>query len=552
MLRTPVENPLIPADTSRVAMAIFPEGNRIMRIRDTLGPLFQTADFAPLFPTLGQPALDPARLALVTVLQFLEGLSDRQAADNVRRCIDWKYALALPLEDPGFDASVLSEFRTRLITGQAEHVLFDTLLIRLQERGLLKARGRQRTDSTHVLAAIRTLHRLTCVGETVRYALNDLATVAPDWLQRQITPDWFDRYRHRLEDYRLPSTQAERHQLAVIIGQDGFSLLTAVYAPTAPVGLRERPAVEVLRRVWVQQYYVPVPEVRWRAGDDLPPHALLICSPYDVDARYATKRETHWTGYKVHLTETCDAERPHLITNVETTPATTTDVEVTPVIHTHLAAQGLLPREHLLDTGYLDADHLVTSRRTHTVELVGPVLPDTSWQARSPEGFDVACFAIDWRAQTVTCPQGHRSRRWTPTQDSQHGGQELIAIQFDPAHCAGCPVRTRCTQATTGPRTMKLRPQRQHEALQAARQCQTTPAFQAAYAARAGVEGTLSQGTRAFALRQTRYIGLVKTHLQHLFIAMAMNLERVAAWLAETPRAPTRLSPFAALARACG
>jgi transposase len=523
-----------------------------MRIRDALGPLFQTADFAPLFPALGQPALDPARLALVTVLQFLEGLSDRQAAENVRRCIDWKYALALPLEDPGFDASVLSEFRTRLITGHAEHVLFDTLLMRLQERGWLKARGRQRTDSTHVLAAIRTLNRLPCVGETVRQALHDVATVAPAWLQRQITPDWFDRYSHRLEDYRLPSTKEERHQLAVTIGRDGFHLLTAVQAPTAPLGLWERPAVEVLRRVWIQQYDAPTSEVRWRTADDLPPHALLICSPYDVDARYATKRATHWTGYNVHLTETCDEESPHLITNVETTPATTTDVEVTPVIHTHLAAQGLLPREHLLDTGYIDADHLVTSRLTHTVELVGPVLPDTSWQARSPEGFDVSYFAIDWAAQTITCPQGHRSRRWTPTQDSQPGGQELIAIQFDPAHCAVCPVRTRCTQAKTGPRTMKLRPQPPHEALQAARQCQTTPAFQATYAARAGVEGTLSQGIRACPLRQTRYIGLAKTHLQHLLIAMAMNLVRVAAWLVETPRAPTRLSSFAALAGADG
>ena len=552
MLPTLVENPSIPADTSRVAMAIFPEGNRLMRIRDALGPLFQTADFAPLFPALGQPALDPARLALITVLQFLAGLSDRQAAENVRRCIDWTYALALPLEDPGFDASVLSEFRTRLITGHAEHVLFATLLMRLQERGWLKARGRQRTDSTHVLAAIRTLHRLTCVGETVRQGLNDLATVAPAWLRRQVTPDWFDRSSHRLEDYRLPSTQEELHQLAVTIGRDGFPLLTAVQAPTAPLGLWERPPVEVLRRVWIQQYYAHASEVRWRTAEDLPPHALLICSPYDVDARYATKRETHWTGYKVHLTETCDEESPHLITNVATTPATPTDVEMTPVIHTHLAAQGLLPREHLLDTGYIDADHLVTSRLRPIVELVGPVLPDTSWQARSPEGFDVSYFAIDWEAQTITCPQGHRSRRWTPTQDSQHGGQELLAIQFDPAHCAVCPVRARCTQAKRGPRTMKLRPQPQHEALQTARQCQTTAAFQAAYAARAGVEGTLSQGTRAFPLRQTRYIGLAKTHLQHLLIAMAMNLARVAAWLVETPRAPTRLSSFAALAGACG
>ena len=225
---------------------------------------------------------------------------------------------------------------------------------------------------------------------------------------------------------------------------------------------------------------------------------------------------------------------------------------MTPVIHPHLAAHGVLPREHLLDTGYIDAAHLVDSRLTHVVDLVGPVLPDTSWQARSPEGFDVAWFAIDWAAQTVTCPQGHHSRRWTPTRDNQHEGQELIAIQFDPAHCPVCPVRTRCTQATTGPRTMKLRPQPQHEALQAARQCQTTLAFQAAYAARAGVEGTLSQGVRAFALRQTRYIGLAKTHLQHLLIATAMNLARVTAWLAETPRALTRLSPFEALARAWG
>ena len=205
--------------------------------------------------------------------------------------------MALPLEDPGFDASVLSEFRTRLITGQAEHVLCETLLTRLQERGLLKARGRQRTDSTPVLAAIRVLNRLTCVGETLRQALNDVATVAPDWLQRQITPDGCDRYSHRLEDDRLPSTTEDRQQLAATIGRDGFHLLTAVQAPTAPVGLRERHAVEVWRRVWLQQYDAPAPEVHWRAAEDLPPHAWLICSPYDVDARDATKRETHWTGY---------------------------------------------------------------------------------------------------------------------------------------------------------------------------------------------------------------------------------------------------------------
>jgi transposase len=551
MLRIPAEVASIPTDTYRVATAVFPEGNLIMRIREALGPLLATADFAALFPQLGQPALDPARLALVTVFQYLEGVSDRQAVQNVRRCIDWKYALALPLEDQGFDASVLSEFRARLLAGQAEQGLFDTVLTCLQERGLLKARGRQRTDSTHVLAAVRTLNRLACVAETLRHALNDLADIAPDWLRAQITPDWFDRYRRRVEEYRLPTDKGDRQRLAETIGHDGFTLLAALDAPTAPVGLWARPALQVLRQVWIQQYYAPSSDVHWRTAEDLPPHALLICSPYDPEARYATKRETHWTGYKVHLTETCEEEGPHLITNVETTPATTNDVELTAVIHTHLAAHDLLPHEHFVDTGYVDADHLVTST-SQGIELVGPVLADNSWQARSPEGYDLSCFAIDWAAQAVTCPHGKVSRRWTPGRDPQGSGQEVVAIQFDPADCAACPVRARCTQAKTGPRTMKLRPQAQHDALQTARHRQRTTAFKERYATRAGVEGTLSQGVRAFTLRQARYLGQAKTHLQHLLIAVAINLVRVVEWLAGTPQARTRTSSFAALTGASG
>ena len=142
---------LIPAETVRVAHAAFPKGTLCMQMRDTLGPLYEDSQFAALFSSTGQPAEAPARLALVLVLQFAEGLSDRQAADAVRGRIDWKYALALELTDPGFDASVLSEFRTRLIQGGAEHLLLEPLLRRLEARDLLKARGTQRTDSTHIL-----------------------------------------------------------------------------------------------------------------------------------------------------------------------------------------------------------------------------------------------------------------------------------------------------------------------------------------------------------------------------------------------------------------
>src|SRR5919205_4629243 len=140
----------VPTQTQRVARAAFPKGSLCLRLSDELGTLFDDQDFADLFPPQGQPAAAPFRLALVTVLQFVEGLSDRAAADAVRGRLDWKYLLCLALEDPGFDHTVLSEFRTRLLAGEAEALLFDTLLNRFREHGYLKARGRQRTDATHV------------------------------------------------------------------------------------------------------------------------------------------------------------------------------------------------------------------------------------------------------------------------------------------------------------------------------------------------------------------------------------------------------------------
>lgn len=244
---------LIPDATARVAKAAFPKGNLFLRMRDQLGPLYHNQDFAHLFPARGQPAEDPARLALVTVMQFVDRLSDRQAADAVRDRIAWKYALALPLDDEGFDASVLCEFRTRLLDHRAEHLLLETMLTLLREQGLLKARGRQRTDATHVLACIRVLRRLVLVGETLRHALNELAELAPDWLRALSPPEWFVRYARRIDDYRLPKGKAEREAFASLIGSDGLRVLTAVYAPDAPARVRTLSAVETLRRVWMQQ-----------------------------------------------------------------------------------------------------------------------------------------------------------------------------------------------------------------------------------------------------------------------------------------------------------
>src|SRR5918997_637608 len=207
----------IPEETARVARAAFPKGHPCLRLRDELGPIYDDGRFAALFPAYGRPAEAPWRLALVTVLQFADGLTDRQAADAVRDRLAWKYPLGLELTDTGFDFTILGDFRARLVAGEAEQLLLDALLDRCKAAGLVKPRGRQRTDSTAVLAAVRALNRLDLVGETLRHA----------------------------------------------------------------------------------------------------PEALA--------ARFHTKRETSWVGDTVHLTETRAPDRPHLITQVTTVPASTND-----------------------------------------------------------------------------------------------------------------------------------------------------------------------------------------------------------------------------------
>jgi transposase len=536
----------VPEETARVARAAFPKGNVYMQMRDVLGVVYDDTSFSPLFAVRGRPAESPWRLALVTVMQFAEGLSDRQAAEAVRARIDWKYALGLELTDPGFDFSVLSEFRARLIDGSTEQHLLDALLAACKARGLLRARGRQRTDSTHVLGVLRVLSRLEQVAETLRAALNAVAAEAPDWLRAVAPPEWFERYSRRVEEYRLPRGNEARQAYAALVGADGIRLLEAIDGPSAPPMLRLLPAVEVLRRTWVQQYVTLAGVLQLRDPKNLPPASAEVESPYEPEARYATKRDRSWIGYKVHLSESCDDDRPHLLTHIETTIAPATDVEQLAAVHQGLAERDLLPGEHLVDAGYVRGPNLVASQRDHQIDLVGPIYEDRQWQAKAQQGFDAAHFQVDWDARQATCPQGKLSVRWCEMDTAR--GRAMVAISFSAADCMVCPTRTRCTRAKTGARNLTLQSRAEHEAIQAARQRQQTAEFATQYAPRAGIEGTLSQGIRAFGLRKARYRGLAKTHLQHVATATAINLVRLADWLNGAPRATTRRSQFAALA----
>jgi transposase len=475
----PQEPPCIPEETCHVARAAFPKGTLCLHIADELGAIYNDSQFAPLFPRLGKPAEAPGRLALATVLQFVEGLSDRQAADAVRGRIDWKYALGLSLIDPGFDYSVLSEFRSRLIEGGAERLLLDTLLQRLRDQGLVKAKGRQRTDSTHVLANVRGLNRLERVGETMRAALNELAVVAPDWLQVLAPPVWYERYRCRVENYRLPKSETARLELATAIGADGRQLLAMVNAAVEQPWLAQLPAIHVLLEVWEAQYIEEEEQLRWRTLKEMPAAAEQISSPYDPDARYSTKRDVSWVGYKVHLTETCDPETPQMITNVETTPATTPDDNMVSVVHASLENSELLPSEHLVDKGYTDSHVLVESQQQHGVTIVGPVADDPSWQARSGDGFTKAQFQVDWERQEVTCPEGKKSISWLPNTCPQNGMQ--YEVRFARKDCTPCAMRSRCTRGKIEPRIIGLQARENYEALQSARRHQVTKDFQDNY-----------------------------------------------------------------------
>jgi len=540
----------VPEKTAEIARAIFPDGNLYMKLFDTFGSLFSDQDFALLFPDNGQPAFSPVRLMLVLILQFVEGLSDRQAADAVRARIDWKYLLCLELTDPGFDYSILSEFRTRLLENEWEQKLFDKLLVRFREAGYIKKHGQQRTDSTMVLGAVRELNRLEMVGETMRHALDSLAVVAPEWILGHIQPAWVDRYGSQIQNYRLPTSQEKRDAFADQIGADGLVLLKAILDAASPDWLREVPAIRTLHTVWIQNLtWRDEDQLRWRQKDELPPASVAINSPFDDEVRFSIKRHTSWIGYKVHLTETCDDQLPRIITEVKTTLAPIADGQMTTPIHEALQAKDLLPVDHLVDTGYLDAELLVASQETYGVSLVGPTRVDTGWQARQTEaGFAAEAFKVDWERQQATCPAGKTNQYWQPGLDTR--GNASIHIRFNKADCGICPLHIQCTRSQPPRRTITVRPQPQQLALQAAREREKTEAFKKQYAHRAGIEGTISLGVRSFDLRRTRYIGLAKTHLQHILIACGMNLMRLARWLnGEIPAQP-RPSAFTRLYQA--
>ncbi|MEM9945827.1 MAG: IS1182 family transposase [Cyanobacteria bacterium P01_D01_bin.36] len=536
----------IPALTQQVAKAAFPKGNPYLTLRDELGTVFEDADFTELFSNTGQPGLPPWRLALITLLQFREDLSDRQAAESVRSRIDWKYLLALELTDDGFDFSVLSEFRKRLVDKEQASLLLDKLLHCAQEKGLLKARGKQRTDATRVIAAIRKLNRLELVGETMRAALNELATIAPEWL-KAITPErWYSRYGRRVEDYQLPKTEGRRNQYALKVGKDAYYLL-ACLEESEIANWQNLPQIKALQLVLERhyEYNADAPEaerVRWKSKKELPRAKEGIESPYDIDARFRSRRGVNWVGYAVHFSETCDDDHCHLITHAETTDASVHESQRTEEIHQALIDKQLSPSEHFVDSAYVSVEHILNAREQQ-IEIVGPSRQNASWQSKKKGAYDESWFKIDWEAQSVTCPEGKQTQSWKTR--TRPEGRAYIQARFSQSDCKDCIAKVICTKGAQ--RTLSFLPQPEYGILKWIRFRQQRLEGKKRYERRAGIEGTLSQAVRRFGLRRSRYRGLEKTHLQSIAIGAAVNLDRLINWLNGVPLEKTRVSRFKAL-----
>ncbi len=539
--------PPVPAETARIAHASFPKGHPSSRAADELGAVCTDATFAAPFRRRGPPALAPWRLALTTLRQFAEGLSNRQAADAVRARLDREYVLRLALDDAGFAAAAPCALRGRLAAGEAAWRLFEAVLAWARTRQLLRARGQRRTDSTHVLAAVRARNRLEVVGETLRHALDSPAVAAPEWLRPQRRPGWPERDARCLADADPPKGRAAREACAVRVGGDGHALLAAVWASDAPAWLREIPAVATLRRVRVQRFRPEGDAIRWRAADDIPPAAVSSGSPYDADAHDARKGTTSWVGYTVQLTEACDNHLPRPITHVETTTAPVVDAAALPRVHHVLQDRDLLPAVHLVDSGSLDAPRIVAAQEDHAVALRGPMRPDYRWQARTGSGFALDDFHLDREGERAVCPAGHTSISWRQRPDP--AGRDLIRVKFSRTDCGPCPGRPACCRASgrSPRRTLCPRPRTRFAALRAARRREATAAFGASDVARAGIAGTLARGLRRCRLRRTRHRSQPKVHLGHILAATGLNFLPLGEWsLGLSRRRPPR-SPCARL-----
>lgn len=499
--------PLLPAES--VYRLIGQEGDKIVR----------EEEFAPLYSKEGRPGINPVVLTLVTVFQYLEGLTDRRAAEMARLRLDWKYALRQNVNWPGFNFSDLSNFRKRVMRNEQEKMIFEQVINYLQEQGYLKSKGKQRTDATHIIGNVMRLSRLELVWETLRLAVSALISADARWSLYHLPATFVEKHTKRQSQYHLSDTKVKQEMQQA--GGDGYWLLKRVEEQGNH--LVNLPEIETLKRVLEEQFSPPEGDNLPKARPDKDCSGDVIATPHDQDVRYGSKGTRSWHGYKLQVTETADDEQS-FVTDIDVTSTLETDNQALPDIQQRLEARQLLPAQQYGDQGYVNGGTIETSWQHYQIDLRGYV---SSGNSSKPEGFRLMDFEVNVQQHRAICPAGREAVRWKPA-SSTHRQRKRIAYRvWFGTGCRDCLFFTKdfCTTDRRG-RALDISPY--HDTLQARRREMHSQQFADEMQARNAIEGTISELVRAHGIRRSRYRGIAKNRLQAYFTAVAINLKRLA------------------------
>lgn len=508
-------------DVSMLLESLFPETDRYRIFYKTVLPALwaRRKQLCDLYcQDNGRPAIEPVILMAVTLLQFMEKLPDRQAAENVRLHLGWKYAMGLEIDYAGFHFSNLSNFRNRMIQADDLRICFDAVLDALHKSGLIRKRGRQRLDSTHVIGTVATISRLECIRETIRLFLEHVRRNG----QTDALPGWstyFERYcDSQIQWHRLK--KAALQDKALEAGNDAMALIA--WMETQPELIFSHERAHLLKRVFAEQYETAGAAVEQRMKQA----PRTVKNPHDPDAQWATKGQKPWVGYKVQIAETVSEDGPRekkgdpteqFITEITTTEATASDLEG---MHKNLNDQQHYhadrPQELYVDAAYITDDTLAEAEQQGR-DIYGP--------ARCPGNpkhvFDVDMFDINTNTRTAICPAGHTSSQCSLIHDAYNN---TVVFRFEWGRlCDECQMRKQCTRRKDGRRHVSVGIH--HNLLQKRRREMKTDEFKQIMYRRNGVEGTISEFARAGG-RRTRYRGLRKTTLANFFHGAALNTNR--------------------------
>jgi len=540
----------VPECTAQLAKQLLKgKEQRFLVMAESLDDAFSEGDLKAFYPDKGQWGIHPVRICMLLLLQASEGLTDQQVAEAVRLNIGWKYVLRLPLDDLGWSSTVLTDARERFCDGDPQQVFLDSFLNKANEKGLLNF-SKQRVDSTHIIACVRSLNRVELVLETTRNAIEALTEVDVEWLSSIRRDHWLKQYYlDRPFNYRLPKKEADRIKIAEVAGNDGFYILDCIEkaAEEKKNIFKALEAIQTLEKVLEEQFSIDgkgkgskgksKDKPKFRDSKDLKPSGERIVSPHETEARKASKGAKDWSGYKCHTSETCVQGFPNLITHVATEVGTLNDSLSLESIVQSLQKRGFAPLRFWMDSGYVNVEVLSKIAKNFGMDIVARLANGHSWQSKASKGFENKQFVIDWSNRQVTCPAKAVSVQWKPMKDGETN------VYFSPEQCSICPFKTDCTKGQF--RILKLKSEEIWRYMQQMRERQETPEFKKEYSTRAGVEGLQSQMIHK-AGRRSSVRGKLKTHLKLVLAAAAVNLSHVVDWKMGKVPSKTRRGKFEA------